>query len=85
MRPDDKPVLRICLSSKDAALACGVSTSYWHLLDERGLVPQPASIGGKKVWNVDLLKAWSINGCPARDSAAWQRLLETLRQEAGQL
>ena len=56
----DKTIPRIALSSKDSAAACGVSRSYWAQLDQRGLVPQPAQLGGKRVWNVDLLKAWSI-------------------------
>lgn len=78
--PLDKTIPRIALSSKDSAAACGVSRSYWAQLDQRGLVPQPAQLGGKRVWNVDLLKAWSINGCPARESAEWIALLKKLQE-----
>ena len=82
-KPADYP--HLALDAARAAAACGWSVAAWYAGDSRGAIPQSVQMSGcaKRVWPVDTLKLWLAHGCPSRDSATWQGLLETLRQEAG--
>ena len=82
-KPIDYPF--IALDAKRAAAACGWSVAAWYAGDSRGAIPQSVQMSGcsKRIWPVDVLRLWLTSGCPSRDSAAWQAILERIRQEAG--
>jgi len=76
--PDDKllechPIL---VDAKTASKLCGMGLSLWYELSSTGRTPQPVKLNSKKLWSYELLRLWGLNGCPSRDSTAWQKLLE---------
>lgn len=73
------PCPPVMLGARDAARACGMSLSLWYSANCRGLTPQSSTINTKRLWDYQLLKLWSLHGCPSRDSAEWQSLLAKLR------
>ena len=80
-KPADYPYL--ALDAARAAKACGVSVALWYSMDSVGKIPMAVKLNSKRVWSVDTLKLWLAHGCPSRDSAEWQGLLEKIRQCVG--
>jgi predicted DNA-binding transcriptional regulator AlpA len=70
----------IMVNARQAARLFGMSLSLWYQLSSAGRTPQPAKLNSKSLWSYDQLRLWANNGCPSRDSAAWQRLLAKMRQ-----
>ena len=68
-----KPVL---VNGKTASQLCGVGLTLWKELVTTGRTPQPIRLSSKKLFCVRQLELWALNGCPSRDSAEWQQILE---------
>lgn len=64
------------VNAKTASRLCGVGVSLFYQLNAAGQTPKPIKLNTKSLWSYSLLKLWADNGCPSRDSAAWQQLLK---------
>lgn len=69
----------ILVDAKTASKLCACGLSLWYALDSKGGVPKPVRLNSKKLWSRRQLQLWADNGCPSRDSAAWQAILTQLR------
>jgi hypothetical protein len=76
----DKPEVPVLLvGAEDAARALGICRSSFLLADKTGEIgPQSIRIGGRRLWVLAELRAWTLAGCPAR-----QRWAEVWRGRAG--
>jgi predicted DNA-binding transcriptional regulator AlpA len=85
-RTEVRDVNRPSLSSKSAASGnteallvpasvaaglCGVSTRSWWRADAAGRIPMAVKLGGRKLWRVAELRAWTQANCPPRDQWQW--------------
>ena len=61
--------MKILVSSRDAALVCGVTPRLWRLWNRMGYTPMPVKIGRLLFWKHKELEAWIAAGCPRRE--AW--------------
>ena len=66
----------ILLDAQTAAQVCGVGLTLWKELNSTGRCPQSVKLNSKTLWAVRHLELWAVNGCPSRDSAEWQQILE---------
>lgn len=57
---------RILVDFKGAAELLSVSPSGLRNLNNAGKVPKPRKLGGRCLFDVSELRAWSKNGCPSR-------------------
>jgi hypothetical protein len=64
--------VRLMLTAREAANACGKSLRTWRAWDAGGLVLAPRRIGRSTLWVVDELKDWIRAGCPKRSE--WEVL-----------
>ena len=71
-----EPVL---VDSKTAASACGCGLTLFKQLIVTGRTPEPIKLNSKTVLSTRQLELWALNGCPSRDSAEWQKILEKER------
>ena len=55
------------LDAKAAARRYGISDRHWIRLVSAGKAPVPTRFGRLVRWNVEELKAWESNGCPAME------------------
>jgi len=55
------------LAPTDAAAFCGVAPSKWRDMNSRGLCPAAVELGDRcPRWSRTELRAWLLNGAPAR-------------------
>lgn len=76
-RPPAPPAAELALEPvlvgrRKAASLCGVSVATWHRLMAAGKVPASVRLGGRVLWRVEELRAWSAAGCP--DRRTWEAL-----------
>lgn len=55
------------LNPKQAACIVGVSRGTFELMTARNQVPEPITIGKRRFWNLDILKAWVKSGFKNKD------------------
>ena len=76
----DKPEIpNLLVGAEDAARALGIGRTSFLLADKTGEIgPQSVKIGGRRLWALAELRAWTLAGCPAR-----QRWAELWRGRGG--
>jgi predicted DNA-binding transcriptional regulator AlpA len=68
--PGLEPLL---IPAPEAARLCGLSPATWHRLRSAGKIgPTPVRLGGRVLWRVADLRAWTDAGCP--DRRTWEAL-----------
>ncbi len=77
MKPPDN-ITPLLVDAKTASKLCSCGLSLWYSLNSTGAAPAPVKLNSKSLWPVELLRLWSLNGCPSRDSVEWQELLKGL-------
>lgn len=75
VKPSEK-IKHILVDAKTAAQACGVGLTLWKQLTATGRNPEPIHLNSKVLFSTRQLELWALNGCPSRDSAEWQQILE---------
>ncbi len=76
MKQVEPQLTPLLVNAKSAAHLCGCGLSLWYELAAAGQTPQAVKLHSKKLYSYNLLKLWTDNGCPARDSVAWAELLK---------
>lgn len=64
---DKSEILPLLVGAEDAARALGIGRTSFLLADKTGEIgPQSVRIGGRRLWVLAELRAWTLAGCPAR-------------------
>jgi hypothetical protein len=64
---DKSEIPPFLVGAEDAARALGIGRTSFLLADKTGEIgPQSVRIGGRRLWVVAELRAWTLAGCPAR-------------------
>jgi hypothetical protein len=75
---DKLEIPNLLVGAEDAARALGIGRTSFLLADKTGEIgPQSVRIGGRRLWVLAELRAWTLAGCPAR-----QRWVELWRGRA---
>jgi prophage regulatory protein len=72
-------MVRLLLTAREAAAACGKSLRTWRTWDASGLIPRPMRVGRNTLWRLDELERWIKAGCPNRTT--WEVMTDDLGQE----
>ena len=67
MNPGTTTIPTLLVGVEDAAKACGIGRTSFLLADKTGEIgPRSMKIGGRRLWSLDELRAWTLAGCPSR-------------------
>ena len=69
-----EPVLMpgpLAVDAEDLAKMLGVSMRHIRRMDAEGRLPRAVNLGRRKLWAVDVIRAWLLADCP--DRAPWER------------
>lgn len=59
--------VKLLMTARESAAACGKSLRTWRSWDALGLVPKPIRVGRSVLWRSDELHEWVSAGCPRRE------------------
>ncbi len=61
----------LAVDARALAVMLGVSRRHVRRMDAEGRLPRAVNLGRRKLWAVDVIRAWLLADCP--DRATWER------------